>query len=71
MNNPKPTTCPQCRASMRRWALEFRDPKTSKEARTACLRIAKSYRNGWLACRTGEIHAENARRSRPARQILD
>ena len=21
MNNPKPTTCPQCRASMRRWAL--------------------------------------------------
>ena len=56
---------------MRRWALKFRSPQTSKETRPACLRIAKSYRNGWLACRTGEKHEGNARRSGRALQMMD
>lgn len=68
MKNPKPpTTCPKCRAAMRRWALDYRAQKTPGDIRRSCLRIAKSYRNGWLACAPGEVHETRIR----ARSILD
>lgn len=72
MNNPKPnTTCPMCRAAMRRWALNYLDPRTPNDIRPACLRVAKSYRSGWLGCFPGEIHeTRNPVRNR-ARDIID
>ena len=59
MSNPKPPTkCRRCRAIMRRWALDFRNPNTPEERRPLCLRIAKSFRNGWLACFPGQAHTQ-------------
>ena len=56
MKNPNKITCPQCRASMRLWALDARrvkrspcfesDPVKRDSLVRACLTAAKAFRDG-------------------------